>query len=74
MSTAKLSDAEVHERVIESIKSMTREEAQGWLDHLAEVFGHDESVSKSGRNGSHSKSAKKPKKSASNTAPELIAS
>ena len=55
---------------------MTREEAQGWLDHVAEVFGRDEAaVSTSALNGSHPKSAKKPKKSSSSKAAtaEMIA-
>ena len=66
MSTVKLSDAEVHPLVIESIQSMTREEAQAWLDHVEKVFGPEETSSKSrSRSGSNGLTApKKPSRCA----------
>lgn len=42
MSTRKLSDAEVHPLVIESIRSMTREEAQALVDEAKTVFDRQE--------------------------------
>ena len=42
MSTRKLSDAEVHPLVIESIRSMTREEAQALVDEAKIVFDRQE--------------------------------
>ena len=42
MDAPKISDEAAHELVMKRIETMTREEWQAWLDHVAEVFGpHD---------------------------------
>jgi hypothetical protein len=62
MSTTKLSEAEVHALVIDGIRSMTREEAQSWLDRVAERFGPDEAtVASRVANGTPPKRRKLPK-------------
>ena len=42
MSTTKLTDAEVHDLVIQRIRSRTREEWQARLNEAAALFGRDE--------------------------------
>lgn len=47
MNTTKLSDAEIHARAIEGLRSMTREEWQARLDEAAVLFGGREATSPS---------------------------
>ena len=44
MNKTYISDAEAHNLVIQQIKSMTREEAQAWLDEVKEVFDRQEAM------------------------------
>lgn len=63
MSDTKFTDDEVHELVIQRIKSMTREEWQTRLDAAAGAFGRKEpAVTTQDHNGSRAKSGKQSKK------------
>ena len=44
MSTEKLSDAEVHELVIQQIRAITREEWQERIDEAVALFGDEETA------------------------------
>ena len=64
MNTTEISDAEAHALVLERFENMTREEAQGWLDHVAQVFGRDAApVGATSLNGSVKRSTKSRNKS-----------
>jgi hypothetical protein len=72
MSSDTLSDAEAHELVIQRIRSMTREEAQWWLDHVAEVFGPDEPpIATRVANGTRPRPRKLPKAPSPKSAAEV---
>jgi hypothetical protein len=69
MSAKQLTDAEVHELVIERQASLTREEWQERLDRVAKRFGtYVPAPESSVLNGSHKKSAKRSSKAIANAA------
>ena len=74
MIKAKLSDAEVHDLVIQSIKSMTREEWQTRLDAAAAAFDRQEADETGvAHKGSRVKSAKATKTSTPRPVAEVVA-
>ena len=74
MSNTEISDAEAHALVLKRFETMTHEEAQGWLDHIAKVFGTTDATSaKSPQNTPRLKTSTAPKKSPRKTAAKVAA-
>ena len=63
MNNTEISDAEAHALVLNRFEAMTHEEAQGWLDHVAKVFGPQNATSaKSPQSAPRLKTSKASKK------------
>jgi len=74
MSNTEISDAEAHALVLKRFETMTREEAQGWLDHVSKVFGpQDVSSAKSPHGTPRLKTSKASKKLPRKTAAKVAA-
>jgi len=74
MSNTEISDAEAHALVLKRFETMTREEAQGWLDHVTKVFGPQDATSaKSLQSTPRLKTSKVSKKSPRKTAAKVAA-